>query len=340
MMRVSFRKVKKFLRSSFSFKTGKVVIDWGSSALKILSAQKLREGYLINQFLHYPFQEKEDQSKILSSIWTEKNLSSSESILCLDGPSTLIRVIDFPRMDKRLIRESLGYELSRHTPFSQEEVYFDFSVIDINKAPSFKLILALARKDFVDERLSLMREAGLWPVKVTLGPISLANAYINFYPLQDSQEPVGILDLEFGHTIIDIIYNHNLSLSREIEKGSRDVLLRLSNILGTEIGDFADIAGYLNKLDFQALSEVMSDLVEEVKLSLDYLETKENLGVKKIYLTGGLASLKDLEGVFSLSLGIEVLPLEILKFFSCESSIKEKLEEREKNFAVAIGSLL
>jgi len=315
----------------------RVAIDWGSSALKIVCASKLKQSYLINDFVS---QKVEDNlTELLSKVWQNRKFPVVNIVLSLDGASTLVRVVDFPRMDKKVIMSSLGYELSRYIPFSQDEVYFDFSILDIPSGPeNIKMLIAAVKKSFVDDKLAVLEGAGIIPNKITLSPISLVNAFLKFLPPEEV--PVGILDMGFSYSMITIVYKNNIYLAREVKKGAKDILLRLSNILGVKTDKFKDFIDNQKEIDSHLLSEVSSDLIEEVRLSLDYLETKENLSVKKLFSTGGLTSCAGLNEILSQALGIQILPFNILSFFSCASSVKQDLGELEGNFSVAVSSLL
>ena len=316
----------------------KISIDWGSSALKVVSAYKFKDSYFITDFLYQGLQG--NFSEVLSKFCRGKSFLSPDIILSLDGSSTLVRVVDFPRMDKKMVRQSLSYELPKYIPFSAEEAYFDFSILNNaeTKSESFKLLIVSARKDFVEEKIRILEEAGLIPLKITLSPISLSNAFLKFFPQEDC--PVGLLDLGYSSSLITVVYNGNIHLSRQIKKGAKNILESLSNILGKPIKNFKDLVASQRDISLELLSEVCSDLIEEVKLSLDYLETKENLAVKKIYSTGGLTVCKGIEEFLVRCLGVEVFPFNLLKYFKCKDSIKKDLEELEGNFSVAISSLL
>ena len=315
----------------------KVAIDWGSSALKIVSATKLKNSYLIDDFVSQKIED--DLSGNLSRIWQIRKLPITNIVLALDGSSTLVRVVDFPRMDKNVIKGSLGFELSKYIPFSQDEVYFDFFLLSIPTAQEhMKLLIASVKKNFVDEKLSVLKSAGIIPSKITLSSIALVNVFLKFFAQEDA--PVGILDMGFSYSMITIIYKNNIYLSREVKKGAKDILSSLSNILGIKLDNFQDLTDNQKEIKPELLSEVSSDLTEEVRLSLDYLETKENLSVKRLYSTGGLTSFQGLNDIMVQALGIEIVPFNVLKHFSCAKSIKEDLEKLEGNFSVALGSLL
>lgn len=315
----------------------KVVIDWGSSALKIVSASKQKDSYLITDFAY-----KETGGNLsldLSRVWEKKNFPLVNITVALDGASTLVRVIDFPLMDKKLIRESLGYELSKYVPFSSEEVYFDYHILDKESGEeTLKLIIAVVKKDFLDEKMGLLKSAGIMSSKVTLGPVSLSNVFLKSFPQQE--KPVAILDIGFSYSMVIIIYKNSLYLSRELKRGAKDIFTRISNILGKKINNFEDLENSKDSLEDNFLADASSDLVEEIKISLDYLETKENLLVDKVYVTGGLISSERVKNVLPKALGIELLPFNIFKYFSCAPGVQEKLAPLEGNFAVALSSLL
>jgi type IV pilus assembly protein PilM len=315
----------------------KVSIDWGSSALKIVAANKLKESYLITDFAYQKVED--DLPRLIAKLWQDRKFPQYNIVLSLDGASTLVRVVEFPRMDKKMIKDALGFELSRYIPFSQDEVYFDCAILDAQATSgNAKLLVAAVKRDFVDEKLTLLEEAGIIPTSITLSPISLVNAFLKFFPHSDA--PIGILDLGFSYSMITIVYKDNIYLSREVKKGVKDILTGLSSRLGREVKNFEDLMSKKKEIGPQLFSEVSSDLFEEIRLSLDYLETKENLSVKTIYTTGGFTACEGLNEILSNSLGIEMLPFDILKSFSYTSSVKKKIEEMEGNFSVAISSLL
>jgi len=315
----------------------KAVIDWGSSALKIISASKQKDSYLITDFAYKGI--GENLSSALSRVWKEKNFPLANITIALDGVSTLVRVVDFPLMDKKLIKESLGYELSKYVPFSSEEVYFDYHILDKESGEeTLKLIIAVVKKDFLDEKVGLLKSAGITPSKITLGPVSLANIFLKFFPQQE--KPVAILDMGFFYSMVIIIYKNSLYLSRELKRGAKDIFTRISNIIGKKINNFEDLENNKDSLENSFLADASSDLVEEIKISLDYLETKENLLVDKVYVTGGLIASERVKNVLPQALGMELLPFSILNYYSYASGVKEKLKPLEGNFAVAVSSLL
>ena len=315
----------------------KVSIDWGSSALKVVFGTKSKNSYLVNDFTSQKIED--DLPASLSRMWQIRKFPDNNIVLTLDGASTLVRVVDFPRMEKNAIKESLGFELSKYIPFSQDEVYFDFSVLNIPAAHEhIKLLIASVKKNFVDEKLSVLESAGIVPSKITLSSIALVNAFLKFFTQEEA--PVGILDMGFSYSMITIVYKNNIYLSREVKKGAKDILLSLSNILGIKLDNFQDLNDNKDEIKPELLSEVSSDLIEEVRLSLDYLETKENLSVKRLYATGGLTSFQGLNDIMVRALGVEIVQFNVLKHFPCAKSIQEDLQRLEGNFSVALGSLL
>ena len=85
--------------------------------------------------------------------------------------------------------------------------------------------------------------------------------------------------------------------------------------------------------------EYFKYLIEEIKVSLDYLETKEALYIKKIYLTGGLGLFSGINRELENLLGVEVKNLEVLKFYKYEEKIST-LQNLENNFSIALGLAL
>ena len=318
------------------FKVKKAAIDWGSYAVKIVSGVRRNGCYEIDALARVPV--GDDFPLQLRKIWEDRNFSWSNVILCLNGPDTLVRVVEFPRMDKKTIRESLGYELAHYTPFSRDEVYYDFAVLD-ESGGNFKLLIALARKEFVDTRLVRLEEAGIVPAGLTLSPIVLTNACGRFMT-GSSDAPVGILDLGYSSSMITVVQNGQIVLSREVKRGAKEIFTRMRNAIDLEISSFRELEENRNKISQHTLQNVCADLIEEVKVTLDFIESKDNTRVDRMYITEGLHSCAGLKDIFASSFGISVEPFDVTASFGGNEEIKKEMAASHGDFSIAVSALL
>jgi len=75
----------------------------------------------------------------------------------------LRRQVLLPTAAEENLREVLGYDMERQTPFRSEDVYYDYRVVERDAATGqLRVDLVFARRGIVDEALSLL---GDWPIE-------------------------------------------------------------------------------------------------------------------------------------------------------------------------------
>jgi type IV pilus assembly protein PilM len=318
-------------------KQKKTSIDWGTSAVKIAHWSYAKEGGRIESVTAFPIDDS--LATRLKTIWEDREYSCTNVTLCLDGPETLVRVIDFPRVDKKAIRDSLSFELEHYTPYKFDEVYFDYSVIaDDSQSDKIKMILALVKRDFLEEKLLILKEAGVSPSKVMLGPVVLYNAFKKANP--ESDQTVAIFDYGYNTSMLTVVDKGSIVLAREIKRGIKELYARVGSAIGMDIASYKDLEANKFRVTRSVLHDVTMELCSDVRMSFDYIATKENLTVSKIFVTGGMSTSASLWDVFSSVTGIEVVPLDVTSSVAMLPLAKKQMEESGADFSVAVAAHL
>lgn len=314
----------------------KTVIDWGTTAIKIAHSVTGKDGCKVKTIVS--LDPTEDLPLKLESIWNKNGFSYSNVVLCVDGTETLIRIVDFPKVDKKSLKESLGFELSNYTPFSQDEVYFDCSILkDEPSSDSMKVLIALAKKMFIDEKLAILEAAGIKPKSISLNPVILTNS---LQLLEQADQPIALFDLGYRTSMITVVSNGNIILSREIKKGAKDIFDRLQTVVEVEVKSFADFEEHKHRITRSVLYDVTGEVTSEIKLSLDFIETRENVSVKKIMVSGGSNVSSGIWDVFSSVIGVETVSFDILPKLNVSSSVKKQIDETAVDYTIALSALL
>jgi len=108
--------------------------------------------------------------------------------LLLPAGQVLRPNVEVPIAAAENLREVLAFEMDRHTPFSSDEVLFDFRVAGSDaELQRLNVEVLVARKRDVDEALALAGTMGLSPDRVT-GPAAEAEAF-NLLPRAERPRP-------------------------------------------------------------------------------------------------------------------------------------------------------
>ncbi len=109
---------------------------------------------------------QEGQRKAVQRILDRAGLRGADGLVRLPRDKVLRRVVDLPAAAAENLREVLGFEMDRQTPFKADEVRFDFRVSSQDpQRKRIKVDLVVVPRDVVDR---VMRLADAWGVDFNL----------------------------------------------------------------------------------------------------------------------------------------------------------------------------
>ena len=111
--------------------------------------------------------------------------------LVLSGGDVLVRPVTLPLAAEEALRDAVGFELDRFTPFAAGHAFFDFRVTGRDSAAQrLELELAVASRALVDRRLAELQELGATVLGVsTADDLSGAAAPLNLLATEQRGRP-------------------------------------------------------------------------------------------------------------------------------------------------------
>jgi len=133
--------------------------------------------------------EQADAAPLKLSAVDEMHRHARELVLCLPGDKVLTRSLTLPLAAEENLREVLSFEMDRQTPFTAEQVYYDFSVVARSSAErTLTVDLVLATRRMLDELLARLDHRGLHPDLVTINCGEGGGfAAVNLLPVENRQ---------------------------------------------------------------------------------------------------------------------------------------------------------
>ncbi|MFA5270988.1 MAG: pilus assembly protein PilM [Candidatus Omnitrophota bacterium] len=309
-----------------------VAINLGNRYLKGLV---VKDGKVSDFFLR----PRENIAEDLKAIWQEKKISTNRVKISLKDHSSLVRYFSFPKLDKKKLKQTLFYELNKHIPFSPEEVYFDFSILEEISANEVFLLLAVAKKELINSTIDIFEKEKKDIVNISLDSICLINTFLGFYK-EEKKMNTATIDIGYNFSTLTIFKKGIPFMTRDLTFGAKDILSVLSNVKKIPVGDIdAWVANSANHKEFLELSQNnIASLSREAKSSFDYFEMNKGERIEKLFLTGGLAQVKGISEIFADYLDAEVALLDNLEGLSAIND--SKFNDIKNNLAVASGLML
>jgi type IV pilus assembly protein PilM len=282
-----------------------VVIDHGRPEPEIvqvatspLVADAIVEGEIMDPVL---------VAETVRSVVESCGLKKKNVIAAVGGHDVIIKRIQMDRMSENDAREVIRWEAEQHVPFDMENVQLDFQIMNPQSdGVQMSVLLVAAKRELIENRLSLLTDAGLTPATIDVDAFALHNAFERSYP-----ELLGglVALVNVGHetTNVNLLDNGVPILVRDIPFGSR----RLRESLQRERGLPADQADavLLGKADGAQLRALVDDKVDELAVGIEraaafIVAQSGGDGIGRVFLSGGGACVPGLADALGQRLGI------------------------------------
>lgn len=324
----------KFIRQESNSFVG---INLGNCYIKGLAVEGGKvEKYFIEKNSKLP--------ETIRKLAADKKILKKKIKLSLKSPSCLVRYFTFPKMERKKLSQAIFYEMNKFIPFDPTEVYFDFFILKENNPREISILLAAAKKNFIDQIINTFSEAGLRISEISLDSICLNNLFLNNY--EDAEKlNACILDIGYNFSTMTILNKGIPFLTRNFKFSAKDafqVISRIKNISPAEVEKW--ISSLKSSKEFlKLISDSITGACKEIKSSFDYFEVNRGERVDKAYISGGLVAVKGFEEGFAENLEMDVEILEVLS--KNEEKLSEpfegkKFEAFKNSFSVAFGLIL
>lgn len=211
-------------------------------------------------------------------------------VTAVGGHDVIVKKIPMDRMKEADARQVIRWEAEQHVPFDMENVELDFQILDpLDDGLQMQVLLVAAKRELVENKVSLLSDAGLEAVVIDVDAFALHNAFEYNYP-EAMQGIVALANIGHETTNVNITEDGIPILTREIAFGSR----RLREDLQRERGLTAEqaeevVQGRRGEAELERFVEEAADgLAVGIERAAAFLMTQrggESLG--KLYLSGG-----------------------------------------------------
>lgn len=313
----------------FSKQDDLVGIDIGSSSVKLIQLRQVKEGYELvhlgmaalppETIVDHSVMDSVTLVDCLRDLVENQKVKTKNVATSVSGHSVIIRNIYLPNMTSDEVEASIEWEAEQYIPFEISEVNLDFQILgpDSKDPAQMKVLLVAAKKEFIQDYLTVFGECGLTPVVVDVDCFALENAYqLNYDP---ENGLIALVNVGASSMNINILKDGVSVFTRDIQNGGNLFNEELQKRLGLngEEAERVKLGERTGEVDAATVAEVLryasETLAQEIQRSLDFFAATSTDGkAGKLYLAGGVSRTAGLDSVLGRQLGI---PVEILNPF-------------------------
>ncbi len=319
-------------------KKGVIGLDVGSSSIKLVELGESKTGFKLQNLGMLPLPPEAivdgalmDSVTIIDTIReliAQTKTRTKDVITSVSGHSVIVKKITLPVMSETELEESIQWEAERYIPFDINDVNIDFQIFgsSAENPEVMDVVLVAAKKDIINDYVSVITEAGLNPVIIDVDAFAIENMLAINYEIE-KDETAAIVRSSI--TNINILKNNMTAFTRDIFKGGNQITEEIQRQLHVDY-DEAEKIKVGSKMDATSqpiiqnvLKEASESLALEIGNSIEFFQSTSTYEkINKLYLSGGGAKIKDFDIILQQQIGI---PVEIVNPF-------KKIEYSEKHF--------
>lgn len=342
----------------FSSGRGVLGVDIGSSSVKIVELKPGRKkGYQLvglgmatippDSIVDGALMNASVVGDAVRSILSSAKMKTKECAIAVAGHSVIVKKINLPTMSAEELEESIQWEAEQYIPFDINDVNVDFQILGAGpEEGQMGVLLVAAKKDMINDYLTMVRETGLAPVVVDVNAFAVENMYEVNYPLTEG-EVVALVNIGASTININVLKGGVSAFTRDVSAGGNQYTEEIQKTLNVsydeaekmKIGAKEAVPPELSGI----FSSVSDNISSEIQRSLDfYSATAGEEKIVKVFISGGCAKVSGLDKVIA---GKANTPVEVLNSFnnieySPRSFDAEYIADVSPAAAVAVGLAL
>lgn len=288
----------------------------------------------------------------IKKLWGSAGFSSKDVVIGVGNQRVLARELAVPKMGIVKIREALPFQVQDMLPVPVADALLDFYPVSEgmgDSGPVVQGLLIAAIKDSVLANVNSVRQAGLNPVQVDLIPFALTRVLARGAAAHGT---IVIVDIGASTTNVVVVTDGVPQFVRMIPAGGEDLTNALSARL--EISpDQANAAKRSRGLSAmppgspgervvaEVISETAGELINSLRNTINYyFNTRPQIQMRALVLTGGGADLGGLSVALSDALRVPIVPADAFGEVDISSTTRKKLGGETQSMTVALGLAL
>jgi len=298
-------------------------LDIGSSSIKLIEVSESKHGYNLTNFgmaMLHPETIVDgaimDNSAVVDAIRSlvmGLKVKTRDVVTSVSGNAVRIQKITLPTMTRDELEESIMWEAEQYIPFDISDVHIDFMILDSldDGSGQMEVMLAAAKKDIVNEYITVVSEAGLNVVIMDVDVFAIENMYDINYQF-DTGDVIALVNIGASLTNINIIKNGVSAFTRDISSGGNQYTEELQKRFSISYDEAEALKLGKGGKDIsrdevtKVVNQISGDVIStEIQKTIDFfLSQGTTHTISKVYLSGGTSKTQGLTKIIQDKSGI------------------------------------
>jgi len=311
-------------------------LDIGTSSIKLVQSERRGNTYKVNTYGLKEYREQVfagqeiidefELIKTINQLMKELKVKDKQVVIHVPLNSCFYSVLSVPT-SKEPEQAVMEYMQSIISPEEFPLVKIDYRILPISiEKGHIDIAIAAVRKDFLEKRIKLIKQAGLEPVVIDIEPAAINNQFYLNNP-ENTAVPVCLVDIGASYTKVIISFGGYPYITRNVEYGGITLTEQIQKefMLSFEDAEKLKRGERVKDLTYDDIKEIvkkfLKKIITETMWTIENFNDRFSLEVENIYLYGGTAKLEEIEETFTELTGKETIkgaPLAFSGIPECE----------------------
>ena len=316
-----------------------VGLDIGSHSIKLVEIEDSKKGRILKNFgiiglpqdaiVEGAIKEMEIVSSAIKTLYKNLKIKNKNVVTSISGYSVIVKKISIQKRGEMELDASIQEEAEQYIPFDINDVNLDYEILSSPRGEGgekkeeadkgdkglMDVMLVAAKKDIVEDYVSLLHLTGLNPAVLDVDAFALQNAFeLSTDKISGCYALVNVGAEELG---INAIKNGVSIFTRDSSYGGyqlNEAIMSKFDVSNEEAEKIKLGGTKIDHKDKGALEEVFSSVisgwVNEIKRALDFLATTyPDESIEKIVISGGSCRFPGFQKYLELETEIPVVEL-------------------------------
>lgn len=298
-------------------------LDIGSTGVRLLQLSRHGSGYRIEHFaieslsegavVDSAVRDVEVVANAISRIVRTSGTRATACAIAVSGSAVFTKTISLPaNLAAADIESQVQIEANQYVPYPLDEVSLDFEVLGPSprNADLVDILLAASKSENVENRQDAIDAAGLKAKVVDVEAFAIANAFelIRKRDGVSRSEAVAFFDIGYDLSTLLVIKNNHVIYTRDHPFGGHQLLeenQRRYDMSLAQASFFERNEEAPDDFQEEVLEPFQLNIVHQISRALQfYASSNEYSNIGTIYLSGGVAAMKNLAHLVQQELGM------------------------------------
>jgi type IV pilus assembly protein PilM len=337
----------------------RLVLDIGTSAVRLCEMSKSKTGYTLTRFVQREFDSDpsldEEKRKALrrdavKSVLKQVRAPMRKVVFGVAGQSVFTRSRTLPPVPEYKVTQIVKYEIQQQIPFGLDQIAMDYQILSRNEQGGYEVMMAAIKVDVVDKALEILKPTKRGVAFVDVCPLAAYNWLKHVGDFGTQGECVAMVDI--GATTTDIVIERagQFRFTRPLNVGGNDVTKAMAAAFSIDFSAAEKLKrerGFAPTGDPQkdgkggeVVGQALQRLSSEILRSFSYFRSLPGGGqVNRVVLSGGGARLRNLVPFLQRTLGMDVRLVQPLKGLTVAAGA-ESVKQCPEQACVILGMAL